>query len=301
MEALNKFTRQFLYTISEAFTNIVRSGWMCWVVISTMVVSLSVLSGFWLIINDVNSIVKSIGSQLQIIVFLNNGTNSDEIGNKIEQIEGVAQIKIISKAQAWEEFQQEMKGKMEFSNLTGINPLPDTIQVTLVTANAAGKVAQQIQSLSGIEEVKYSEDLVRRLREISNLTFKIGILITAILSVATLAIVVNTIRLAVNSRRNEIDIMRLVGASNWFIRMPFLLEGLFFGLISSIFSGFVLAVWRYFSFNQIQNVFPFLPLTEDYNVVIHISGWMILIGIGMGLLGSMISIHRYLGEERVCN
>lgn len=301
MEALNKFTRQLLYTISEAFINVGRSGWMCWVVISTMVVSLSVLSGFWLIINDVNTIVKAIGNQLQIIVFLNNGIDKEDIKNKIEQIEGVAQIKIISKEQAWEEFQQEMKTKMNFSNLVGINPLPDTLQVNLVSANVAGKVAQQIVTMPGIEEVKYSEKLVQRLKEINNSISIIGLIITAILSVATLAIVINTIRLAVNARRDEIDIMRLVGASNWFIRMPFLLEGLFFGLISSIFSGFVLAMWRFFSFNQIQNIFPFLPLTEDYNVVINIALWMLFIGIGMGLLGSMISIHRYLGEERVCN
>ena len=301
MEAVNKLTRQLAFTMSESFINFVRSGWMAWVVISTMVVSLSVLSGFWLVIQDVNTIVKTISSQVQIIVFLRDSTAPEEVVGKIEQIGGVAQIKIIPKAQAWEEFQQEMKDKIDFNNLVGVNPLPDTLQVTLVNANIATKVAGDIKALPGIEEVKYSEDLVTRLREINRSIGIIGIFIVALLSVATMAIVINTIRLAVNSRRNEIQIMRLVGAPHWFIRMPFLLEGLFFGIISSIISGFVLAGWRFFSFNQIQAIFPFLPLKEDYGVVMNICLWMILVGIGIGLIGSLLSIHRYLGEQKVYN
>ena len=294
MESLNRFGRQLIFCAREAGISFFRAGWMSWVVISTMVVALSVLGGFWLLLSDLNGLAKQVGSQVEVLAFIKEGVDASPVIQQAQGAVGVTKVHLVPKSEAWAKMQGELKGQMDFKHLEDVNPLPDTIEVTVATPQDAGRVADWLRALPGVEDVKYSQDLVNRLRELSRAVRVVGGVIILVLSVATLAIVVNTIRLAVNGRRGEIEIMRLVGASSWIIRMPFLLEGMIFGMISSALTAAALFGWRTLSLRQIQTLFAFLPINEDMAVVGEIVLWLMPIGIALGALGSALSVHRYL-------
>ncbi len=294
MESLKRFGRQLIFCLREAGISFVRAGWMSWVVISTMVVALSVLGGFWLLLSDLNGLAKQVGSQVQVMAFIKDNTDPSPVIQQAQGAVGVTKVHLVTKAEAWSRMQEELRGQMDFTHLQDVNPLPDTIEVTVATPSDAGRVADWLRALPGVEDVKYSQDLVNRLREVSRAVRVVGGVIILVLSVATLAIVVNTIRLAVNGRRSEIEIMRLVGASSWIIRMPFLLEGMIFGLIASTLTAGMLVGWRTLSLRQIQTLFAFLPVNDDLRIVGEISLWLVPVGIALGAIGSALSVHRYL-------
>lgn len=297
MESVERFLRQLRFVSGEAFTNLRRSGWMTWVVVSTMVVALSVLGGFWMLLSDLNHVGKSVGSQVEVWAFLRNGTSPGDVSREVAAQPGVSRVTVVTKDEAWAAMKAELKDQMDFSHLDSGNPLPDALKIRVETPNDAPALVEKLNVMEGVEEVRYSESLIRRLQEIGRAVRVVGGVIILILSVATLAIVVNTIRLAVNARRNEIEIMRLVGAPNWIVNFPFLLEGMIFGLISVILSAGLLWGWRYLSLRQVENLFAFLPISHDYWVVVEISGYLALVGVALGGLGSVFSVRRYLGRN----
>jgi len=297
LELINKLLRQLNFTIQEAATNFIRSGWMSGIVVTTMVASLSIFGIFWLMFNDFNYITKTIGSKIEIMVFLNKDGNTDDIAKTISKMEEVSKVTIIKKEQAWEDMKQDLKANMDLNNIGKENPLPDSLQVTVKNSKDVEYVSAKMKEIPKIDEIKYSKELVEYLNKFKKLISLIGIMITIILGSATLAIIVNTIRLAVNSRKTEIEIMRLVGATDWFIRLPFLLEGIFFGFSSAVFTSIILVIWRSFSVTQIQKILPFVPILDDSSVIKNLLIYTFIISIIIGLLGSSISVHHYLGKD----
>ena len=299
MESAKKLLRQLEFTLQEAITNFIRQGWMTGIVITTMVASLSIFGAFWMLIGDFNSLAKSVGSKLQIIAFLKKDSELPKVYEEVTKIEGVATAESISKEKGWNDLKNDLKNSLELDNIDNQNPLPDSIQITVNDVKEVETVAMKVKAISEIDEVKYSKELADYIEQLSGLVRTIGIVVTTVFGIATMAIIVNTIRLAVNSRKNEIEIMRLVGATNWFIRMPFLLEGIFFGFCSAICTSIILVIWRSFSINQIKTLFPFIPVAEETGVVWSVIYSTLFISILIGFLGSAFSVTRYLSFEKV--
>jgi len=297
LELINKLFRQFSFTVQEAITNFFRSGWMSWIVVTTMVASLSIFGIFWLMFNDFNYITKTIGSKIEVMVFLKKDADVAEVSQTISKIEEVSKISVVKKEAAWEDMKQDLKNNLDLSNIGKENPLPDSIQVTLKSTKDIEYITAKLKEIPQIDEIKYSRELVDYLNKFKKFISLIGVMITVILGSATLAIIINTIRLAVNSRKSEIEIMRLVGATDWFIRMPFLLEGIFFGFFSAIFTSIILVIWRSFSITQISKILPFVPLINDSSVVKDVILYTFVISIIIGFIGSSISVHHYLGKD----
>lgn len=213
-------------------------------------------------------------------------------------IEGVSKVEMITKEKAWQELKNELKNSIEADNIKNQNPLPDTLQITVSDPKEIDLIAQKIKAISDVEEIKYSKELADYIDQISRIVRMVGFMITGVFALATLAIIVNTIRLAVNSRKNEIEIMRLVGATNWFIRMPFLLEGVFFGFFSAILTSIFLVLWRTFSITQIKTFLPFIPIEEEPAMIWEVISATIIISILVGFIGSSFSVTRYLSFEK---
>jgi cell division transport system permease protein len=299
LESAKKLLRQLEFTLQEAITNFIRQGWMTGIVITTMVASLSIFGAFWMLIGDFNNLAKSVGSKLQIIAFLKKDAELVKVYEEVAKIEGVSTAESISKEKGWTDLKNDLKNSLELENIDNQNPLPDSIQITVTDVKEVETVAMKIKSLTEIEEVKYSKELAAYIDKLAGLVRTVGIVITTVFGIATMAIIVNTIRLAVNSRKNEIEIMRLVGATNWFIRMPFLLEGIFFGFSSAICTSIILVIWRSFSINQIKSLFPFIPIAEETGIVWSVVSSTLVISILIGFLGSAFSVTRYLSFEKV--
>lgn len=299
MESAKKLLRQLEFTLQEAITNFIRQGWMTGIVITTMVASLSIFGAFWMLIGDFNNLAKSVGSKLQIVAFLKKDAELTKAYDEVSKIEGVSNLESISKEKGWNDLKSDLKNSLELENIDNQNPLPDSLQITVGEAKDVETVAMKIKAIPEVEEVKYSKELADYIEQLSKLVRTVGIVVTTVFGIATMAIIVNTIRLAVNSRKNEIEIMRLVGATNWFIRMPFLLEGVFFGFCSAIATSIILVLWRTFSINQIKNLFPFIPVSEESGVIWGVVSSTMLISILVGFLGSAFSVTRYLSFEKV--
>lgn len=298
MESAKKILRQLEFTLQEAVTNFIRQGWMTGIVITTMVASLSIFGAFWMLIGDFNNLAKSVGSKMQIIAFLKKDADLNKVYEDVVKIEGVGNAESITKEKGWNDLKNDLKNNLELENIDNQNPLPDSIQVTVTDVKEVENVALKIKGITEVEEVKYSKELADYIEQVSGLVRTVGIVVTTVFGIATMAIIVNTIRLAVNSRKNEIEIMRLVGATNWFIRMPFLLEGVFFGFCSAICTSIILVLWRSFSINQIRNLFPFIPVDDTSGSVWGVITSTLLLSIFIGFLGSAFSVTRYLSFEK---
>lgn len=293
MESIKRVVRQAGFIVEEAVVSFTRAGWMSWVVIITMAVSLSILGGFWLLSDDLNSLASKVGSKVEVMVFLRDGADPAEAAATIKGLEGVSDVELIPKDDAWKQLQHDMRSQVRFDELVA-NPLPDTLRIKMSDSDQTPVVAEIVAKRPDVEDVNYGRDLLAKIQEAAGVLKLAGILITSLLFLATLAVIGNTIRLAVQNRRREIEIMQLVGASHAFIHWPFLLEGLLFGIFGAILSGGVLAGWRVFVLGKLQELFPFIPLEMSHLSTMRIVGYLALIGMGIGALGSMVSVKRHL-------
>jgi cell division transport system permease protein len=298
LESVKKLFRQLEFTIQEAINNFIRSGWMSGIVITTMVASLSIFGGFWLLMSDFHYLADTVGSKLQIIAFLKKDAVLETVNENVMKIEGVSKVEPVPKDQGWNDLKKDLQNNLDLENIGNQNPLPDSLQITVGEAKNVENVAMVVKGMADVEEIKYSKELADYIDQVSHLIQLVGVAISTILGLATFAIIINTIRLAVNARKNEIEIMRLVGATNWFIRMPFLLEGIFFGFCSAVFTSIILVVWRSFSINQVKKLFPFIPITDQPDIIWNVITYTLLISILIGFIGSAFSVARYLSFEK---
>ena len=296
MESIKRYWRQIGFIGEEALASITRSGWMSWVVVMTMAVSLTILGGFWLLSDDLYGLARSVGSKVEIMVFAEDSADVTDMAKSIQAMDGVREVSIIPKDEAWTTLQRDMKGRVRFDALLE-NPLPDTVRVKVVDSEDTPEVAAAISEMKGVEDLNWGQSLHAKIQQIATFIRLIGLLITGLLMAATFAVIGNTIRLAVQSRRKEIEIMQLVGAGEAFIHSPFLLEGMLFGVAGALLTGGALAGWRTFIITKLQELFPFVILNSSPMVVVHMLGYLVAIGVGIGALASWVSVRRHLRRQ----
>ena len=224
----------------------------------------------------------------------------------ISNMEDVDTVSFTTKEQALENFSNSMTSNPEIiEQLDGTNPLPASIDVELTDPQSVQAIAQSIEAdpeYVAISEdpsnpgdsIKYGQGTVERLFQLTNYIRYIGIALIILLIFIALVFINNTIRLAILARRKEIAIMRLVGASNGFIRGPFLMEGALHALIGSLLAVGVIQLLRIFALPQLQNAIRFLDFSVPDMMYLFIYGGLIVAGIVIGLIGSAIAMRRYL-------
>lgn len=294
LESVKQFFRLCEFVGQEALASMARSAWMSWLVIVTIAVSLSILGGFWLVVQDLRTVSHEVGAKVPVSAFLSDDADPKGVELAIRELPNIADVKLVTKEQAWKEMQQDMRSRMTFDTLLDANPLPNTFIIHTNSPDATAAVAERIAKLQGVEEVEYGADLLKKLTEFSTFIRAAGLLISGILGVASLAVIMNTIRLAVMARRREIEIMHLVGASNAFIAWPFLLEGMLFGLFGAMMTAAALVSWRYFTFAKWQELFPFVPMTLDFVSTIQVLTYLTVIGMTLGAVGSALSVRKHI-------
>lgn len=294
--AANHFMGQLAYAFKQGNQNILRSPFMSLVVVSTMTIALTTLGFLLLVISDLNTVSDQLATQLKIVVFLEDQQDLDRMASDIENIGGVkVPVTKITRAEALDNMSESMPELKEL--FKDDNPFPATVEVEVTHIDRMESVGEQIKDLPGTEEVQYNPELAQQLNQVQSGIQLVGSILALILILATLAIMINTIQLAVHQRKQEIEIMRLVGAPHWFVRLPFLLEGVAFGAVAAGVSGVVLVFWRLVPYPQIQRWFAFLPLPTTLTPLMGISGLLLGTGILMGLAGSGLSVGRYLRLE----
>lgn len=286
------------YFIKEVYTSFKRNIWMTLASIFTVVLSLFILGFFSIVILNLNKMADTLESQVQISVYLKDNLSQEEIDETKEtlsKIEGLQDIKFTTREEAMENFKERL-GDQQFllDALDDTNPLPDSFSLTVTSPQQVKTIADTAAALDSVESASYSQDIINHLFNLTHLIRLIGVALIILLTGAAIFIISNTIRLTVFARRKEIAIMKYVGATDWFIRWPFLLEGICLGFIG----GGLATIFLYIVYNQVtQEIYEamaFFPLIPQHPFIDYISLAILVAGIIIGALGSTISLKRFL-------
>jgi len=302
-----KFSTLFRH-VREGFKNVGRNGWMTFASLSSIAVSLFILGIFMLLALNVNKLADQLDSQVQINVYLQTGATPEkakQIEREIKRIPEVKSVVYVPKEEGLQRFRESM-GEEGKAALDGYdkenNPLPDAFEVEAFDPQKIAFVAKQIEAINltdpdkSIEKVKYGKDTIEKLFSITNAVRNIGIVIVLGLTVMAMFLISTTIKMTIIARRREISIMKLVGATNGFIRWPFFIEGAIIGFFGSLLSAAVLL----YGYSQLVEstsatvglyMLQFSSLDEVRGSV---GGSIMALGTLLGIFGSTISVRRYL-------
>lgn len=286
------------YFLSEGFKGVFSNGLTSAGALSMLVCVLLVLGSFTLIVLNINGVINDIGDRNEIVVFIDesyNSTQSYAVGEQLLQIPHVSTATFISKEKALE----EMKGQLgEYGGiLEGMesdNPLRDSYRIAIDDLKQANTVIDALGKVAGVVKVRARNDIIEGFLNLRNVSTGVGLTLLVLLGVIAVFIISNNIRLSAFTRREEISIMRMVGATKTFIHFSFMVEGLFIGLIGSFVGFFV--QWLFYDL-------ALVPSVKNLNIInlvpfSTVSGFLlvifVLIGILMGFAGSTIAIRKYL-------
>ncbi|MGE5704091.1 MAG: permease-like cell division protein FtsX, partial [Clostridia bacterium] len=259
-------TRTLGRHVREGVKNLGRNGWMTFASISAVTITLFILGVFLLLAFNVNHIAQSIEKQVEIRVFLDllaDKPTVEQVGEKLKALPKVESVQFVSKEEGMVKFKDSMGEKSYLlDGLEKENPFPDSYVVKTKLPQDTASVAKLIQEIPSVSSVNYGEGTVEKLFVTTKMVRNVGIVFIVGLSFTAMFLIANTIKLTIVARRREIEIMKLVGATNWFIRWPFFVEGLTMGLVGALIPIVILGVGYYYLLDSIDLVaaIPFFKL-----------------------------------------
>lgn len=290
--------RTIEYYIQEVFISLRRNNWMSVASIGTVAVSLFIFGMFLMMVMNMNKLAENMESQVQINVYLLDKVDREQardIEKDLKEIEGVESVGFVTKDEAMERFKDRLGDqKTLLDALDETNPLPDSFEVTVTNPDLVKTAAEKMEKIDGVECAKYGQDVMEHLFEITRLLRIFGFTLMLVLAFATLFIISNTIRLTVFARRKEIAIMKYVGATDWFIRWPFVMEGMVLGLFGSIIAAMVLRTAYTAMAEKVYDTLAFFPLIPEQPFLTYITIIVVISGMVVGAIGSAVSIKKFL-------
>ena len=273
-----------------------KHGFMSFAAICITVACLVIVNSFLLISYNMSLMVDDLQKKMEVVVIIDETyteAESKSVGSEINLIENVDNARFVSRSEALEEF----IGDSDESLFEGLDPenFRDQYVITLVDNEKVAETKAALERVSGVAEVHAPDEMANALATLRNVLYGATMAIAAVLLIVSLIIISNTIRLAMLDRREEIGIMKMVGATNGFIRFPFLIEGFFLGLFGAVISFFV----EWGLYEAIRNAIistdlqfiTFVPFTE---ILLPMIAACAAAGFGIGILGSLLSIRRFL-------
>ncbi|MDA8205755.1 MAG: permease-like cell division protein FtsX [Thermaerobacter sp.] len=286
------------YLFREAGRSLSRNLWMAVASVSTVAISLFVLAVFVVVSTNVNHVTTLLQNQVELRVFVNPKTPRAQELSLLQQAKSwphVRKVRFFTKQQAVQALKNEFPDQhLLIQAITKSNPLFDGYDVYTHRANQIPKVAHRFSRQPIVHNVVYQGMVVQRLTRLGHIVKWAGWIVEALLAVATLLIIVNTIRLAVFSRRREVQVMRLVGATSWFIRWPFILEGLAIGLLGAAVAEAVVAAGYGWVVRKAAVALPFWPMAAFHQVLVRTSLFTGVGGLAVGAVASVIALRRFL-------
>ncbi len=291
--------RGIRYFFSEAFKNIFSNGWMTVASIFTVIASLLVVGVFLTLSINVNNMVGNLEESYQIVVFIDEKVSDDgvrAIGSSIKNISNVTEAVLTTSTQRLENLRIKMgENGSKLDRYTDDNPLRNMYQVALADLSKSAETIKELERINGISKIQRNEEAINKLVTVANYIQNFSLWIIVALAIVSIFIISNTIRLTVFTRRKEINIMKFVGATDWFIRWPFIIEGIFIGLIGAAVSiglitgGYSLLVGVVDSLG-----IAFVTMKPLSDLLAEIIGSSLLLGAVLGGIGSYISVRKHL-------
>lgn len=286
------------YLVKEGFRNVWTNRIMSIASVCVLVSCLVLTGSAVLFSMNVQNLVDTVSDNNETVVYLKDDVSKIEavyIGKEIEKVKNVTKADYYPKDEAFKDYKEKLSDEV-FAYLKDDNPLPDAYKVTMEDLSKYDGTVEKILAVKGVDSVRNRRDIAKRLTEVNNLVQTLSIAIMIALTIISLFIISNTIRATMYNRRFEISIMKSVGATDAFVRVPFVVEGMAIGLIASIISS-VMIIFLYDGIiNICSNVIPFTPIPIT-SVILYFALIFIGAGIVIGALSGFISIRKYLKLE----
>ncbi len=285
------------FYLREALLSFRRSTLMATAAILSITTILIIVGVFLLISINSSLFLINLESQLEIVVYLEDNISKAELNNlksNITSIDGIKEVKFVSKEEAYQQLLKNLGEQKDILSAIEKNPLPASFEIQAKDPKMIKQIANQIAEFKKVEEVEYGQEIAERLLSFTYIFRRVGMLILALLIFASILIISSIIKITVYARRNEIEIMSLAGATSWFIKWPFIIEGFLQGFISAVLSIIILYNLYFFATNKVHQAIPFLPLVVDNMDLLPVGIVIVLLGSFVGILGSMFSVGKYL-------
>lgn len=288
------------YLLHETLRGLRRGGWMNWAAMSTMTVLLFLfgvsLQASW----QVEGLLNQFGSQLVISTYLDSGVDASSLTAQVRRLPGVVSVEAVSKEQAWAQLTDDL-GLTDVSNASSQlrgNPLVDELKVKAREAEQVPQLARTLKEMGGVADVLYVSEVIQQLRELNQGLRWVSGTVVGLLSLTAIAVVTTTIRLIAIARRHEIEVMQLVGATRSWIYLPFLFQGVIFGIVGAGGSwGLLLAIQKglkSLSATQqpafVEFLINGLQLTPQQGFLLPAA--LLGLGTGIGLVGSVLAVKK---------
>lgn len=270
--------------VVEAVNDIKRTGIVNLVIITTMAAILTIFGVLFRFTLSLSSFASELGNVLEISVYVKQNIDANLVKDRIKSIKHVKSVRLIPKAESWESLKKDLAlGDLE-------NPLPDTLRVRVDKPDNINTVYSSIKTLSGVEDMGYAKELAKKIQLLTHVVNTTMVFVIIISAALTITIINNTIQLVIQSRKDEIEIMRLMGVSNWYIKTPLIMQGAFYGFVSSIIAVLPLSGIQRLLIDV--HKFFMIPMPVYAQNIVIIS--LLLIGIAFGASGSFLSIKKHL-------
>lgn len=286
----------FWYCLRQTLVSLRRNFWLNIASASMITVSLLILGGFALMALNASQFLSQVESEIEINAYLEEEAQVNNLTRQIRALAGVQRVHYVPKEQALEEMRAVFGERRDvLDGLEEDNPLPNTLRVQTESAEAVPALAGKIEELAGVKYVRYGQGYVERLVQVTRWVNVAALFAAGLLLLAAVFLIMTTIRLSVMARRDEVEIMKYMGAGNWFIRFPFLLEGMLVGLWGSLFAVLILGWGYHYLLVLLKQVSFFLVQpVADRQTLLGLGGGLLGLGVFTGGAASALSIRKYL-------
>lgn len=268
----------------ETLKGIMQTGLVNIAIITTIAAILTIFGSIFRVALAANSFLNSMGSTLEISAYLESDADKETVIDKVRAIEHVKGVTFISKEASWAEF----KKQIDAPDIT--NPLPNTIHVKLDDIKNMNHVTNELKQVAGISETNYSKDLIQKFEMVNTIINTVTLVFVVIVCVLTIAIINNTIELVIQSRKEEIEIMRLMGVSNWYIKTPLVLQGAIYGFLGALIAIIPIDIVQ----SYIIKMHDFCMISIDPLAQFTVLFSVLTLGVAFSSIGSFLSIRKHL-------
>lgn len=287
------------YFIVDALKSIKRNITVSFAAMLTVLVTFFVLGTFTLVGLNFNKTIEDVADKIEIKVYLQDDiklVNQREVEIKLAEQEGVKAVTYESKDEAFTKLKKDLEGNsgmLEGYSLEN-NPLASSYIVTLEDASYAGDVSKAVEDMTGVESITNQQELIEKISNVVDFVQILGVVLFFVFIGVSIFLIMNTIKLAVYSRRREVGIMKFVGATDWFIRWPFVIEGMIIGAVGSLFATVILYFIYRGVFGFIASNLLIANLVPVSFVLTTLLGGFLLGGIVVGAIGSIAALRKFL-------
>ena len=295
----------FFYTIRQGFANLFRNKWYTLASVATMSACLLMLGIFYAVVMNFQNIVKNVEEVVSFTVFFEEGISEErieEIGKLIESRSEVASIRYISAEEAWEDYQKDVFKDRADEFIAGYpdNPLANSMNYEVFPTDVSqlGELKTYILSIPGVSFINSLDELAETLTAINVLVSYVSAAIIAVLLAVSVFLISNTVTVGISVRKAEINIMKYIGATDFLVRAPFVIEGVIIGLLGAVIPLY--AIYEMYSavltfmteeFENLSNLLDFLPVDTIFDFLVPVS---LCVGVGIGFLGSWSTVKKHL-------